>query len=173
VSRRVRVRGPKDLAQLSPRSREAFLNAAEVVSEARRRGTTIADEVERLRRQGVPVSRDSVTRYFGHDLKRGPGGWLVPTPADRSYHGDLRIVSTEGVVARPVRGSRARSLVAEHANAVNRYLHGDDPGGDGLQDFAGRRVAGVELETDLDRIDEFNRRGEFDDFLDLYVERGA
>ena len=42
-----RIRGPRDLAGLSPRSREAFANSAEVVSEARRRGTTIAAEVER------------------------------------------------------------------------------------------------------------------------------
>jgi hypothetical protein len=165
------VRGPRDLEQLSPRSREAFLSAGEVVSEARRHGTTIAHEVERLRAQGVRVSRGDVRRYFGHDLERGPGGWSVPKKADRSYHGDMRIVSTEGVVVRPVRGSRARTLIADHANAVRRYLRGYDPDGDGLERFVGRRVAGVELETDRDRLDELWRQGEFDDFLDLYVDR--
>lgn len=170
---RVRIRGPRDLAGLSPRSREAFLNAAEVVSEARRRQTTIADEVARLHGQGVRVSRASVRRYFGHDLERGPGGRSVPKRADRSYHGDLWVISTEGVVARPVRGSRARELVSAQAHAVQRYLQGDDPDGEGLERFEGRRVAGVELETDRDRLDELFRRGEFDDFLDLYVERGG
>jgi hypothetical protein len=172
VSRRVRIRGPRDLQRLRPRSREAFANAAEVVSETRRRGTTIAHEVERMRRQGLRVSRGSVRRYFGHDLERGPGGWSVAKQSDRSYHGDLRIVSTGGVVERPVRGSRARTLVAEHANAVRRYLHGDDPEGEGLRRFKGRRVAGVELETDLDRLDGLQRQGEFDEFLDLYADRG-
>jgi hypothetical protein len=166
------VRGPRDLARLSPRSREAFLNAAEAVSEARRNGTTVAHEVARLRGQGVRISRYSVRHYFGHDLERGPGGWSVPKKTDRSYHGDLRVVSSEGVVGRPVRGSRARSLVANHANAVRRYLDGDDPDGEGLDRFVGRRVAGVKLETDLDRLDELQRRGEFDDFLDLYLDRG-
>lgn len=168
----VRIRGPRDLKRLPARSREAFTNAAEVVSEARRNGTTIAHEVERLQRQGVRVSRYSVRRYFGGDLERGRGGWSIPKPTDRSYHGDLRIISTEGLVERPVRGSHARRLVSEHANAVQRYLHGDDPEGEGLRRFTGRRVAGVELETDLDRLDELQRRGDFDDFLDLYVDRG-
>jgi hypothetical protein len=158
---------------LSARSRETFLNSAEVVSEARRRGTTIAHEVERLQRQGAQVSRESVRRYFGHDLERGPGGWSLPKPADRSYHGDLRIVSTEGVVERPVRGSNVRRVVSEHANAVQRYLHGDDPNGEGLERFRGRRVAGVQLQADRDRLDELQRRGEFDEFLELYVDRAA
>lgn len=168
----MRIRGPKDLATLSPRQREDFAHAAEVISDARRRGTSIDDEVTRLRAKGVRVNRDSVRRYFARDLERGPEGWSMPKKADRSYHGDLRIVSTEGVVERPVRGSRARTLVAEHANAVRRYLHGDDPDGDGLERFAGRRVGGVELETDLDRLDQLERTGAFDDFLDLYADRG-
>jgi hypothetical protein len=112
-----------------------------------------------------------VRRYFGHDLERGRGGWSVPKPSDRSYHGDMRIISTDGVVVRPVRGSRARKLIAEHANAVQRYLRGLDPDGDGLERFVGRRVAGVELETDRDRLDELEREGEFDEFLELYVDR--
>jgi hypothetical protein len=172
MSRRVRIRGPKDLARLSPRSQEAFLNAAEAVSEARRHGTTIAHEVERLRRQGERVSRESVRGFFAQDLERGPGGWSVPKPADRSYHGDIRVVSTEGVVPRPLRGSRARRLVAEHANAVKAYLGGDDPDGDGLDRFSGRRVGGVELETDRDRLEELERQGELDDFV-LYVDRAG
>lgn len=172
MSRRYKIRGPKDLARLSPRGQESFLNSAEAVTEARRNRTTIAHEVERLRRQGEQVSRESVRRFFGQDLERGPGGWSVPKPADRSYHGDLQVISTKGVVARPLRGSRARQLVAEHANAVKAYLRGDDPGGEGLERFGGRRVAGVELETDRDRLEELERRGELDDFI-LYVDRAT
>jgi hypothetical protein len=172
VSRPYRIRGPKDLARLSPRSREIFLNSAEAVSEARRKGTTIAHEVERLRRQGEQVSRESVRGFFGHDLQSGPGGWSVPKSADRSYHGDIRVVSTEGVVARPLRGSRARQLVAEHANAVKAYLGGVDPDGEGLDRFRGRRVARVELETDRGQLEELERRGELDYFV-LYVDRAA
>lgn len=172
MTRRLRIRGPKDLARLPVRSQEAFLNSAEVVSESRRKRTTIAQEVERLRRQGEHVSRESVRRFFGHDLERGPGGWSVPKPADRSYHGDLQVISTDGVVARPLRGSRARQLVAEHANAVKAYLRGDDPDGEGLDRFSGLRVGGVELETDRDQLEELERRGELDDFI-LYVDRAA
>ena len=167
-----RVRGPRDLARLSESQREVFFNSAEAIAEARRRGTTVAAEVERLRARGVRVSRASVRRFFGHDLERGPGGWAVAKPSDRSYHGDLRIVSTEGLVERPVRGSNARRLVSAHANSVQRYLRGGDPDGEGLARFRGRRAGGVELETDRDRLDELQRRGEFDDF-DLYADRGV
>jgi hypothetical protein len=118
------------------------------------------------------VSESSVRRYFGHDLERGPGGRTFAKRSDRSYHGDLRIVSTTGVVERPVRGSNARQSASEHANAVQRFLQGNDPDGEGLQRFVGKRVGGVELETDPARLLELERRGEFDDFLDLYTERG-
>ncbi len=42
MARRVRISGPRDLAKLPTRSREAFANAAEVVSEARRHAATSA-----------------------------------------------------------------------------------------------------------------------------------
>jgi hypothetical protein len=171
MARSIRIKGLRDFEHLRPRSREAFLAAGEVISEARRGGTTIAAEVARLQREGVRVSGYSVKRYFAHDLERGPGGRLVPKPADRSYHGDLQIISTEGKVERAVRGSRARTLASDHANAVQSYLRGRDPEGEGLQRFRGRRVAGVELATDLDQLDELQRQGEFDDFT-LYLERG-
>jgi hypothetical protein len=160
------------LARLRPRSRRVFSLAAEVVSEARRTGQTIAETVEAFRRRGLPASRYGVGRYFAQDVERGRGGFLVAKPADRSYHGDLLIISTEGVVRRPVRGSRARTLAAAHAAANAVYLRGDDPGGEGLRRFHGRRVAGVELETDLDRLDLLQDSGQLDDF-ELYAVEGA
>jgi hypothetical protein len=169
---RVRIRGSSDLAELRPRSREAFLNAAEALTEARREQRTIAAQVEAMRERGIRVSRYAITRFFGHDLERGPGGWSVPRKADRSYHGDLLVISTEGLVARPVRGSRARSLIAAHANSVAGYLRGDDPDGEELLSYRGRSVAGVELETDLDRLDLLQAGGELDGF-ELYAEVAA
>jgi hypothetical protein len=168
MSRRVYVRGSRDLARLRPRSQEAFFNAAEAISEARRRGTTIAAEVERLQQNGIRVSRYGVRRYFGDDLERGPGGWLVPKRSDRSYHGRMLVTSTKGVLARPVHGSRARSLVAEHANAVKRYLNTGET--NQLERFRGKHVAGLVLETDPDALDDLQRAGELD-FLDLYEGR--
>jgi hypothetical protein len=122
-----------------------------------------------MRARGIRVSRASVRKFFGHDLERGPGGWSVPRNADRSYHGDLLIIATVGVVARPVRGSDARTEIAEHANAVARYLRGDDPSGEGLLPFRSRRRAGVEFETDLARLDLLQASGALDDF-ELYAE---
>jgi hypothetical protein len=130
----------------------------------------VGEEIARARAQGYRVSWASIRRYFGHDLERGPGGRIYAKTSDRSYHGNMRIVSTEGVVERPVRGSNARRMVSEHANAVQRYLRGADPEGDGLIRFAGKRSGGVELETDLDRLDLLQRSGDID-FLDLYADR--
>jgi hypothetical protein len=163
-----RIRGPRDLARLSARSREAFANAAQVVTDARRHGTSIGDEVERKRAQGVRISRETVRRYFGQDLERQRGR-LVPKQSDRSYHGDMLVLSTDGVIARPLRGSNVRRLVAEHANAVRGYLNGDDPDGEGLQRFAGRRVGGVVLQADPAGIDLLALSGEYE-FLDLYAD---
>jgi hypothetical protein len=142
------------------------------MSESQRRGAPIGDEIARAQRKGMRVSWSSVRRYFGHDLERGAGGRTFAKKSDRSYHGDLRIVSTDGVVERPVRGSNARRLASEHANAVRRFLRGLDPEAEGLERFAGKRVGGVELETDPARLAEIERRGDFDDFLDLYADRG-
>ena len=168
MARRLVIRGPADLARLRPRSREAFFNAAEAVSEARRKGTTVAAEVERLQRSGVRVSRYAVRRYFGRDLARGSGGWAVPKAVDRSYHGDINITSTEGLIPRPVRGSKARRLVSEHANAVKHYLSTGET--QQLERFRGKRPAGLTLEIDPEKLDLLERAGEFD-FLDLYEGR--
>jgi hypothetical protein len=167
--RRIRISGPRDLAKMSPRSREAFANAAQVVTDARRRGISIREEIELKRDQGVRISFETVVRYFGHDLERGRRGRLVPKPSDRSYHGDMLVLSTEGAVARPLRGSKTRSLVAEHANAVRAYLNRHDPDGDGLERFVGKRVGGVALQTDLAAIELAELSGEYE-FLDLYAD---
>jgi hypothetical protein len=140
------------------------------MSESQRRDAPAYDEVDRAQQKGLRISRDSLRRYFGHDLERRPDGRIYAKKSDRSYHGDMRIVSTEGLVERPVRGSNVRRRVSEHANAVQRYLHGDDPEGHGLVRFEGKRVGGVELETNLDRLDRLQRSGEVD-FLDLYTDR--
>ena len=56
-------------------------------------------------------------------------------------------------------------MLARHANAVRRYLETEDASG--LDEFRGRRVAGLVLETDIDQLEDLARRGEFQ-WLDLY-----
>ena len=64
-----------------------------------------------------------------------------------------------------VRGSRAASMVGEHWSAIGHYLKtGDDSR---LRKLRGKRVAGIELETDPASIDLWERRGELE-IEDIY-----
>jgi hypothetical protein len=72
----------------------------------------------------------------------------------------MNVLSTDGHITAVVRGSRAASLVAEHANAVKRYLETGDT--TLLDPFVGKRVAGLTLETDPDAIETFALSGELD-----------
>jgi hypothetical protein len=55
---------------------------------------------------------------------------------------------------------RAASLVGSHFNAVGRFLATGDPSY--LDPFIGRRVGGVELLTDPNRIEQLEARRELD-----------
>jgi hypothetical protein len=59
-------------------------------------------------------------------------------------------------------------VIGAHHAAVGSFLRpgGGDPSV--LAPFEGRRVAGVELETDPDRLVEYWRQGQLD-FLEIYV----
>jgi hypothetical protein len=86
----------------------------------------------------------------------------MPDPAVPRYA--LHLITVDGDRLVEVRSSRGRSLAAEHMNAVARYARGDDPAGEGLRRFRGKRIAGYRLvdDRDLDLIDEFLNRGDLD-----------
>jgi hypothetical protein len=77
----------------------------------------------------------------------------------------LKILSTDGLVIRPVPSRRDRSRIAQHANAVQRFLLTGDS--EPLEHFEGETVAGATFETDPQRLTRLALAGEFD-FLDLY-----
>jgi hypothetical protein len=77
----------------------------------------------------------------------------------------MRITSTEGVVERMVRGSRARSTIGAYQNAVRTYLATGDT--TAIEPFVDKRVAGVTLEADPDTLEEQFMRGELE-FLEIY-----
>jgi AraC-like DNA-binding protein len=108
----------------------------------------------------------TVKRVFGRALERQPNGRYVA-------HGDrepfvMRIISDDVVVERVVRGDRRRSIVGRHHNAVAKALGPDGGNPAVLAPFVHRRVAGVQLGADLDRLAELWRQGELD-FLEIYV----
>lgn len=78
----------------------------------------------------------------------------------------MQVLGKDGLRTVETRGSGGASRLSAHANAVRNYIYTGDSSE--LERFHGMRVGGVELETDLDRIDEWARRGELS-FEDIYA----
>lgn len=155
----VRIRNAKEERALRPAAREGRAKALEAVGLARRENLTIRTAA---RRTGVSIG--TVRKYASPALTTDAFGRLVATGADRLYR-RVKVIGPEGDVFVNTRGSRRASTVGEYWNAVRHYLSTGDEGP--LERFRGRRVAGVELETEPDVIDELSRRGEVS-FEDLY-----
>lgn len=107
----------------------------------------------------------TVRRYAGEALWRS-GERTRARAGDRLLR-VMNVLSTDGHVTVVVRGSRSASLIAEHANAIQRYLGTGDTSV--LSPFEGKRVAGLILQTDPDTIEAFAISGELD-FEDIYDE---
>ena len=142
------------LEALPPGAREARQDSLDVLAVARREGIDVATAAGRL---GVSV--DSVAWWAGNSLRGGKAA-----AADRMFR-PMYVYSAGQVVPVDVRGSRVASTIGAYHSAVQHYLSRGDASRLGA--FSGKRVGGVELETDLDVIDELARRGEFD-FESLY-----
>ncbi len=98
---------------------------------------------------------NTVLRHARPALERR-GGRYSAAPADRLARPMLVLGRDVGVVTVSVRGSRQASLIGGHWNAVHTYLATGSSSA--LRAYAGRSVAGVEFETDLDVIDELRMR---------------
>ncbi len=107
---------------------------------------------------------NTVAKYAGAQLRR-EGGRMVASKGDRLFR-VMRVITTEGVQEVALGGSRQASLVAAHANAVKHFLAtGDD---EPLRRFGGVKVAGLQLETDLEKLEESGRVGELE-YEDIYA----
>jgi hypothetical protein len=148
-----RISGRGGWIALPDTAKEKRRQALNVVALMRREDLTLATAA---RRESIPVH---VVEFYAHDALSGRGGTARATAADRLYR-PMRIVSGGQNVDVDVRGSRVASLVGEYWNGVHIYLDtGDD---ELLRAFAGKKVAGYELETDPDVLDELARRGMFE-----------
>jgi len=70
----------------------------------------------------------------------------------------MSVASTEGVVHIIVTGSRNRQLVGQHWAAIRGVLK-DQLDSSALKPFAGKKVSGYELETDINRLRVFEDNG--------------
>lgn len=153
------VRGRKDYERLTPEEQEARHRAFEAVGEMRSRGLSL-----RAAAQFVGTTPNAVRRYADDALVK-EGGRYYATVSDRAYQ-RMSVLSVNGVVDVDTRGSRVRSLVGRHWNAIRRFGASGDVSY--LKPFEGKRAGGVELATDPDLIEEYIRQGEVD-IDDIYV----
>jgi hypothetical protein len=90
-----------------------------------------------------------VLRHVGKQLKRGLTGRYIATSGD-ALRRDLNVLGFDGYEPVLVRSSKQAHLAAEHLVAVARFLRTGDT--ELLKPFIGKRVGGVELLTDPDRL---------------------
>lgn len=159
MPRAVFVGGRADYDRLTPREREERHLAFEAIAEMRRDGISLQAAARR-----VGTTPGSVRRYAFGSLEKQGNRYRV-TAADRSYQ-RMAVLSTEGLRDVDTRGSRVRSLVSAHWNAVRRFAATGDESV--FKPFVSDRVGGVVLATDPDLIEEYLRRGEVS-IDDIYV----
>jgi hypothetical protein len=91
----------------------------------------------------------TVLKFIGRQLARGPTGRYVATSGD-TLRRDLNVLGFDGYEQVVTRSSKQAHLAAEHLVAVGRFLRTGDA--EWLKPFIGKRVGGVELLTDPDRL---------------------
>jgi hypothetical protein len=91
----------------------------------------------------------TVVRIIPKQFKRTSSGRYTATRGD-TLRRDLTVLGFDGYVPVAVRSSRHAQLASAHLVAVNRFLRTGDE--EWLKPFIGKRVGGVELLTDQDRL---------------------
>lgn len=94
----------------------------------------------------------TVLKFIGKQLKRKSSGRYTATRGD-TLKRELNVLGFEGYVPVVVRSSNQAQLASAHLIAVNRYLRTGDI--EWLKPFIGKRVGGVELLTDPERLQIF------------------
>lgn len=151
--------GDRPWQRLTRRQQDARIRAARVVS-AQRRDPTLPLPAAAAQ-EGL--SPQTVLTYFGRWYRRDPDGQLRPLPRDTESF-LMTVHSTRGIVDVDVPDSDSRALIGQHTAAVWVFR---DTGNTGqLAPFHGRRVAGVTLETDPDRLLRLVWNGP--DYLEIY-----
>jgi hypothetical protein len=115
----------------------------------------------RMRNRGESLSRAArlehttprtVLRIVAKQFKRSSSGRYTVKQSD-TLRRDLTVLGFDGYVPVVVRSSKQAQLASTHLVAVNRYLRTGNK--EWLNPFTGKRVGGVELLTDQERLQIF------------------
>ena len=118
--------------------------ALAVLARMRSRGESLTQAARNQR-----TTPRAVRKEVGKQLTRGPTGRYVATSGD-TLRRDLSVLGFDGYEAVVARSSKKAHLAAEHLVAVGRFLRTGDA--EWLKPFVGKRISGVELLTDPDRL---------------------
>jgi hypothetical protein len=91
----------------------------------------------------------TVRKIVGKQLRRDATGHYRATRGD-TLRRDLNVLGFDGYEPVVARSWKQAQLAAEHLVAVNRFLRTGDS--EWLKPFVGKRVGGVELLTDPERL---------------------
>jgi len=129
--------------------------AKNIYRPARRRALAV---LARMRSRGESLSQAArlehttartVRKFVGKQLRRRASGHYSATRSD-TLRRDLTVLGFDGFQPVVARSWKQAQLASEHLIAVNRFQRTGDP--EWLKPFVGKRVGGVELLTDAERI---------------------
>jgi hypothetical protein len=92
----------------------------------------------------------TVRKIVGKQLKRARDSGRYSATRGDTLRRDLSVLGFDGYEPVAVRSSKQAHLAADHLVAVGRFLRTGDA--EWLKPFIGKRVGGVELLTDPDRL---------------------
>lgn len=138
---RVRTKRP---SRGRKRNVKTYHRALHVLARMRSRGESLSHAA---RNEGTTPR--AVRKEVGNQLTRGPTGRYVATSGD-TLRRDLTVLGFDGYLPAVVRSWKQAQLASAHLVAVDRYLRTGDT--KWLKPFIGKRVGGVELLTDPDRL---------------------
>ncbi len=121
--------------------------AIAVLSRMRTRGESLSKAAHAAR-----TTPRTVLKLVGKQVRRSASGQYAATDSDRLKR-EITIFGSDGYVPVTVRSSKQAQRASEHLIAVNRFLRTGDT--EWLKPFTRKRIAGVVLLTDPDRIREF------------------
>ena len=154
-----RVTGRHSFEKLTPHQRESRHRAFDAIAAMRNWDMSVTAAAKHVGTTPANV------RYWAGGALEKSGSRYRATRADRLYH-RMAVLSANGLADVDTRGSRVRSLVGRHWNAVRRFgVTGDVSL---LLPFVSKRAGGVELASDPAQIEEYFRRGEVS-VDDIYI----
>jgi hypothetical protein len=121
--------------------------ALAVISRMRRRGESLSKAAHTLH-----TTPRTVQKFVGKQLLRTPSGRYSVKESDRLTR-ELNVFGADGYKLVSVRSFKQAQLASEHLNAVGRFLRTGDT--EWLKPYRGKRVGGIELLTDSDRLNQF------------------